>query len=252
MKTIKNFVAICLIAVVMPFNAFAQGDNDQMFAVYTYEIMPEKVKAEEAFVKEMKATLKKHGVEGPTWSTAVTNTNTFMYIMPLENMADLDNNPWQELSEKMGEKEWKKLIDKADGHESSSSSSVLVLDAELSYMPDGLDPTTEGKDFRAWNMFHIKPGKYDEAKDLAKKIKEVYASKNSKFHYRIYHNRFGGDGNTLVVVSSHKNMGDYYQSASTARALVEKDTESLYDEFLTCVAKQDRMYGNMRPDLSNE
>ena len=54
MKTIKFLVAFCLFAMVTSFQINAQNDNDQMFAVYTYEIMPEKVKAEEAFVKEMK------------------------------------------------------------------------------------------------------------------------------------------------------------------------------------------------------
>ncbi len=241
-----------MIATLIPFQTQGQNDKDQMFAVYTYDVMPEKVKAEEVFVKEMKAKFKENKVEGPTWSTAVTNTNTFMYIVPIENMAQLDENPWEPIIKKMGKENWKKFTDKAKGHESSSSSAVSVLDSELSYMPEGLDPTTEGKDFRAWNIFHIKPGQYDEAKAVAKKIKEVYAAKKSKFHYRIYHNTFGGDGNTMVVVSSHKNMGDYYQNAEAARSLVQKDVEKLYDELLTHVAKQDRMYGNMRPDLSNQ
>ncbi len=252
MKSIHLFVAFCIFAMAIPFQTQAQGNNDPIYAVYTYEIMPEKVKAEEAFVKEMMSTLKNNGVKGPVWSTAVTNTNKFMYIMPLKNMAQLDENPWKDIMEKMGEKNWKILIDKAKGHESSFSSSVLELDSDLSYMPDGLSVQTPGKDFRAWNIFHIKPGKYDEAKAMAKKIKAVYANKNAAFHYRVYHNKFGGDGNTLVVVSSHKNMGDYYQTAETARTLVQKDVEALYDEFLTYVAKQERQYGSMRPDLSNE
>lgn len=252
MKTIHLFVAICISAMAIPFHTQAQNENDPIYAVYTYEIMPEKVKAEEAFVKEMKSKLKEYNVKGPTWSTAVTNTNTFMYIMPLKNMAQLDENPWKAIVEKMGEKNWKKLTDKAKGHESSFSSSALVLDSELSYMPNGLSVQTPGKDFRAWNIFHIKPGKYDEAKAIAKKIKAVYTNKNAQFHYRVYHNKFGGDGYTLVVVSSHKNMGDYYETAETARTLVEKDVEALYDEFLTYVAKQERQYGTMRPDLSNE
>jgi hypothetical protein len=251
MKTITYAIAICLLATLIPFQTQGQNDNDQMFAIYTYEIKPEKVKAEEAFVKEMKAKFKQYNVESPTWSTAVTNTNSFMYIVPIENMAQLDDNPWGPIIKKMGEDNWKKFTDKAKGHESSSSSSVSVLDSELSYMPEGLDPTTEGQDFRAWNIFHIKPGKYDEAKAVAKKIREVYAANKSKFYYRVYHNRFGGDGNTMVIVSSHRNMGDYYQNVEAARSLVQKDIEKLYDELLTYVVKQNRVYGNMRPDLSN-
>lgn len=245
-------VIICFVVLILPSSLFAQKDDDPMFAVYTYEIKPEKVKAEEAFVKEIIAKLKEHGVEGPTWSTATTNDNRFMYIMPIKNMAQLDEQPWQPLIDKMGKENWKKFTDKARDHESFNSSSVSVLDSELSYMPNGIDPNTVGEDFRSWNIFHIKPGMYDKAKELAKQIKEVYAEKKSDFYYRIYHYKFGGNSNTMVVVSSHENMGDYYQNSVTARELIMGDVESIYDEFLTCVAKQERIYGEIRPELSNQ
>ena len=250
-KTIKLLLLTLILSLMLPMSAFSQKDDDAMFAVYSYNIRPEMVKAEEAFVKEIIALLKKHGLDGPTWSTATTNTNGFSYIVPLKNMAQLDEKPWQPLIDKMGQENWKKFIDKSKGHESSSSSSVSVLDSELSYMPNGLNPKTPGQDFRAWNIFHIKPGMYDKAKEIGKKIKDLYSSKNSNFYYRIYHNKFGGNGNTFVVVSSHKDMGDYYQKSQATKDLLGKDAESLYDEFLTCVAKQERQYGKMRPDLSN-
>ena len=251
MKTTKNLAIICLVALMLPFTAFSQKEDDQMFAVYSYEIRPEKVKAEETFLKEIIAKLKQYGVKGPTWTTATTNTNGFSYIVPIKNMAQLDEKPWQALIDKMGKDNWKKFIDKSKANEASSSSSISVLDSELSYMPSGLNPNTPGEDFRAWNIFHIKPGMYDKVKGIAQKIKNVYANKNANFYYRIYHNKFGGNGNTLVVVSSHKNMGDYYQKATASNELIGKDIEALYAEFLTCVAKQERSYGKMRPDLSN-
>ena len=250
-KTIKSVIAICLVALMLPSSAFSQQEDDQMFAVYSYDIRPEMVKAEEAFVKEIIAKLKEYGVKGPTWSTATTNTNGFSYIVPLKNMAQLDEKPWQPLIDKMGKENWKKFIDKSKAHESSSTSSVSVLDSELSYMPNGLNPATPGEDFRAWNIFHIKPGMYDKAKEIGKKIKEAYASKNSNYYYRIYHNKFGGNGNTFVVVSSHKNMGDYYNKSEANLTLLSETVLPLYDEFLKCVAKQERSYGKMRPDLSN-
>lgn len=250
-KTIKLFVLILIVALMVPLSAFSQKDDDPIFAVYTYDIKPEMVKAEEAFVKELIETLKKYGLDGPTWSTATTNTNRYLYIVALKNMAQLDKKPWQPLIDKMGEAKWKQLIDKSKGHESVNSSHVSILDSELSYMPNGLSTKTPGQEFRAWNIFHIKPGMYDKAKEIGKKIKAVYQSKNSNYYYRIYHNKFGGNGNTFVVVSSHENMGDYYQKSQATQKLLGKEVEALYDEFLTCVAKQERQYGKMRPDLSN-
>lgn len=252
MKTFKFLSIICLIALMLPFTVFSQKENDAMFAVYSYDLKPEKVKAEETFVKDIIAKLKQYGVKGPTWSTAITNTNRVSYIVPLKNMAQLDEKPWQPLIDKMGKENWKAFIDKSKGNEVSSRSHVSVLDSELSYMPNGLDPKTTGLDFRAWNIFHIKPGMYDKAKAIAKKIKAVYATNNSEYYYRIYHNKFGGSGNTFVVVTSAKNMGDYYNKSKANLELLRNNIEVLYDEFLTCVAKQERAYGKMRPDLSNQ
>lgn len=250
MKTIKLFSLLYVAFFLVPLSISAQEEKDPLYGIYTHEVYPDKWDTEVAFVKEIKAALDEYDVDGLKWFTAATNANEFMYIVPMKNMAELDENPWAELVDKMGKDKWKAMLDKYKDNKAKVTSSVISLNRDITYMPEGLDSGDPDENFRSWNIFYIKPGHMRDAKEAAKKIKEYYASKNSMYHYRIYETYFGGDDNILYVSSSGKNMADYATDAENNYELLGEGIVPLYDDFLTHVRKQERKYGNMRPDLS--
>ena len=249
MKTSKMIVT--LICMAVPIVCLAQfGDNMQAFHVHEDRVKPDKVQAYESIAKELISELTKQGISEPGWLTTNTTDFRYLHLIPISSMADLDKSPFDALNQKIGEAEAEKLWGQFDECYDSHGNYVLLLDKELSYMPAGWDISTPGEDYRRFDFFYVKPENLKASEAIGASIKDLFASKNSQFAYRVYRSGFGAMGPYILVVSSAKSAVDHGRKIEENRALIGKEFLDLYNKLLSYCWKFEQVHGSIRPDLS--
>jgi hypothetical protein len=83
-----------------------------------------------------------------------------------------------------------------------------------------------------------------------KDLKALFATKNSKMHYRIYRSGFGNVGNYYVAVISAKDAMDYDKMSSENDKLLGEEGQKLFSEMFEYVDAYAVKRGGMRPELA--
>lgn len=247
MKTMKKLLGLSLLMCLAVNMLPAQN---QAFWVHADEVNPGMNQEYEKVAKDFVSACKEHKLEGADWATARMDDNTYLTISPIENMADFDKNPLAPLREKMGDEAFGKIFERYNKCYDKHGDMVVVLNAALSYMPDGLTTTTEGQNYRKWYYFYVTPSNIQNLKGKLEEIKALYEKKGAKQHYRIYHNSFGSTGDYYVAVVSGKDPVSYAQVNDDTNKLLGEEGKKLFDEMMKYVLKMDIKSGWMLPDLS--
>ena len=248
MKTLK-VVLVMLAFLAIPFqNTNAQDDKFQAFSIHEDKVKPSKIakyeKAAKAF-NEMCNTYK----PDTNWSAASTVNGSYFYITPIENMAELDSRPFASLFEKAGDKATK-LFEEMDTCYDSHGNYIVLLNKDLTYMPDGLTIDTSDQNYRKWHFIYVSPENKAEMTKKMKAVKDLFVAKNSKMHYRVYQNGFGQMDNYFLVVISAKDQLDFAQKAQANRELLGPDSKATFDAVFNLCDKYEETTGRMRPDLA--
>lgn len=254
MKTLKKLLLLSLGLLLTTNIAFAQEkekkEKNQAFWIHEDQVKPNMIGEYEKVSKDFVAMCKKHNLQNGDWSTAQMDDGRFLTISPIEKMADFDKNPLAPLAEKVGNEAFGKIFERFDKCYNAHGDYVVVLNAELSYMPNGLSTSTPGEEYRKWHFLHVTPDNIQNLKAKLKDLKAYFAEKNSKMHYRIYHNGFGTMGDYYVAVLSAKDAEDYERKAKENQALLGEQGKKLFDEVFKYVHKFETKSGGMRADLS--
>jgi hypothetical protein len=204
----------------------------------------------EAICKELIAACKQHGVEEANWIALATNNFTYNYISPIDNMAELDENIFSSLGEKMGEGALTALFNRMDKCYSDHVDYVISLDKELSYQPSGINQMPEGQMYRNNVRYYIAPENYKKANEIAKKYKKLFAEKGSKMYYRVYRSGYGSNGTFFLVAVAAESPEAYERMSAENRKVLGAEGAKLNQELMEVMTKMDVMQGWMRPDLS--
>jgi hypothetical protein len=248
MKTLKMTLAAMLIMLSSMTIATAQ-EAPQMYAVHLDHVKPAKVGEYEALGKQLITQSKTHG-SNYGWLALVTDQFDYYYVSPINNMAQLDGNPFASLEKKMGSGELKKLFDKMDQCYDDHVNYTISLDKELSYAPNGLTQTPEGQPFRKNTLYYIAPKNYAAAEQLAKDFKALYTKKGSKVNYRLYRSGFGADGTYFMVAVAAKNATEYEKMAAENNQLLGEEGRKLVNRLMGLISKTNSLTGVIRSDLS--
>ena len=224
-------------------------EGKQAYSVHVDHVRPSMMVQYENISKELIAESKKHGANFG-WIAMVTDNFDYYYVSPIENMAELDKNPFAPLSEKMGKGELGKLFDRMDKCYDDHVNYTLVLDKDLSYMPDGMTQTPEGQPYRKNTLYYIAPENYGAAEALAKDFKSLYAKKGSKVQYRVYRSGFGADGTYFMVAVAAKNAAEYETMSYENQKMLGKEGEALVGRLFNLISKTESISGSIRSDLS--
>ncbi|TBW28915.1 hypothetical protein [Gramella sp. KN1008] len=249
MKISKKMMAV-LCCLVMSLSIWAQEAKNQAFWIHEDRVKPSMLAEYEQVAKGFADTCKKHALKDVQWATASMDDGTYLYISPIQNMADLDKNSFAPLREAMGDEEFSKIFQNFDKCYDSHGDYITVLNSELSYMPDGLTTETPGKDYRVWHRMDVTPSNIQNLRGKMKELKELFASKGSPMHYRVYHSGFGAMGNYYVAVVSAKDAQDYDRMAAENDELLGKEGQQLFEEMFKYVDAYSVKRGGMRPDLA--
>ncbi len=97
MKTIKSTFLLGL-TLCLTIN-FSQAQKS--YQIHQDNVNPSMVMQYEKVATAFNDACNEHKLQ-TSWVTAVTNDMKYLYISPIENMADLDKRPFADMTKKMG------------------------------------------------------------------------------------------------------------------------------------------------------
>ncbi len=250
MKTLKAMMVLAIVLLLNPIILNAQDAKRQSFWVHEDQVKPSKQADYEKVTKEFIEACKKYDIKGSDWAAARVDDGTYLSIAPIEKMADFDNNPLAPLAEKMGEEKFRDLFRRFNECYDKHGDRVVVLNPELSYMPNGLTTNTEGQNYRKWHFLHVTPSNIQKLKAKIIEIKALYQKKGAKEYFRVYHNGFGTMGDYYLVTISAKDAQSYEKLSNETDALLGEERNKLMGEMYVLLDKYESKTGWMRPDLS--
>lgn len=236
--------------LLAPIFAFAQEKNYQAYWVHEDRVKPEATDRYEQISKDLVAACKQHAIKDNQWITVALEDNSYMYLSPIANFADLDKNSFATLAEKMGSENMGKLFSRYDDCYNKHGDYVVYLLKDLSYMPGGISQTVEGQNHRIMYYFYVSPDNDKNFREVQKKIKSAFEKHNSKMHYRVYRSGFGVMGNYYMVAVASADPGDLAKRGSENWELMKDDFEPLLKEMNKYTYKTETKRGWMRPDMA--
>ncbi len=251
MRRLKTGLTSLFLLVLTGAIALAQEEsNTQAYWVHEDVVKPSKVGDYESICKELTDNLKKHNIQ--EISTIVTNTedDRYLWVSPIANMAEIDKPIFATLREKMGPQTFSNIFNRMDECYDVEQDYVIHLDKSLSYMPEGITQTPEGEDYRKFFYFHITPSNRAVVKKTMEAITNLFASKGSKFYYRVYKSGFGTRGEFYMVAAAAKNAADYSGKVAANNELLGDEWPKLYGELRSHLLKFEVFSGRMRPDMA--
>jgi len=250
MKLLRSFSILLTLALCSTSLLTAQSDNYQMYVVHEDRVkdgmMDKHIEADKALLK----AAKEHNMEGMEWLAFQADDNRVMYLTEIDNFAELDKNPFKDLQEKMGEEAFEKLFEPFAETFTKHGDYILNLDKEHSYMPEGMDQSMEGMNYRELVFYHIPPGKMDKAVEMAKAAKKLYEDKDSKAYYRLYRSGFGTMDSYFMVAVSGKDAASVEKMRKENGELLGEEGEKLSSEIQKIFSKREVVTGHVKPEIS--
>lgn len=250
MRTLKTTVLITMALLIMSNLSIAQESKSQAYWVHEDVVKPSMVREYETICKELTSNLKKHNIKELNVIVTNTNDNRYLWVSPIENMAQIDKPVFGTLSEKMGPEAMGTLFDRMDKCYDIEQNYIIHLDKELSYMPSGITQTPEGQEYRKFHYYHYTPGNSAAVKTKVQAIKSLFETKGSKLDYRVYRSGFGTRGAFYMVAIAAKDAIDYATKIVENNELMGEDWQNTYSEFLGTLEKYEAFEGRMRPDMA--
>lgn len=245
MKTIKT--AILTLSLLM---VASISKAQSLYHVHEDQVKLNMVQEYEGVVKELVDNMKKYNI--PNVKFIVTNLvdSRYLYVQPIENMADLDKHPLGALAEKMGKEAMSDLFNRMDKCYDVELDYVINLNSDLSYMPNGITQTPEGQDYRKFHYLYVSPGNRALIKEKMMAVKDLFAKKGSKEYYRVYESGFGTNGEFYMVAIAAKDEVDYAQKGLENQTLLGEEGNQVLGDLFSHLLKYEEHVGMMRPDLA--
>ena len=250
MKQAKFLIPLILM-IFSPLLGIAQEEkNYQAYWVHEDRVKPGMRDTYEQVTKDLVAACKEHNVQETQWITLRTNDNTYLYVSPINSMADLDQNGFATLSEKMGEDNFGALFARYNETYSKHGDYVIYLSKELSYQPGGISQSVEGENYRVMYYNYVTPENDKAFAETMKKIKASFEKHNSKMHYRVYKSGFGAMGPFYMVAVASAGEAEGAQRGDENWEVMKDDFGPLLNELNKHTSKMEEKRGWMRPDLA--
>ncbi|HPF97726.1 MAG: hypothetical protein KDD20_06650 [Mangrovimonas sp.] len=242
MKTLKC-TFLCMALYCFTLFAYAQ----QRYLVHVDYVKPNKYEDYMKVAKEFTKACNEHQPNA-SWITISTSDDRFLYVSPMKNFAELDTNVFGDMAEKMGD-DFGKMFKQFDACYDKHADYVLVLNEDLSYMPEGLSQTQEGENYRKYYVLYHTPSNHESIKEAIKGVKKLYQDKSSKEYYRIYHSGFGTDEDYYLVAVSSKDPVDAATKSKVNDELLGEDAGAVFSNLMKSTERFEEFSGWMRTDL---
>lgn len=247
MRTLKTTLTVVCTFLVLPLCLLQAQDK---YWVHEDVVKPSMVAEYETVCKDLTSNLKKHNIQGLNIIVTNTSDNRYLWVSPVNSIADVERPVFKALAEKMGEDKMGALFDRMDKCYDIEQNYLISLDKELSYMPDGITQTPAGEDYRKFHYYHYTPGNRSVVLEKVKAIKSLFESKGAKMHYRVYRSGFGTRGEFYMVAIAAGDAADYATKIEENNQMMGEDWQKTYGEFMESLEKYEVFEGRMRPDMA--
>lgn len=244
MKTVKQIFLIVTFIVLTSFSIQAQ---DQKYWIYADYVKPSMQSEYIQTSKDLVAVCKKNNLQTFSYSCVRSDDGIYNFIVPIENMGDIDKDNFGPLAEKMGKENMQALWDRFDKCVDRNRSYVLTHKKELSYIPNGAIATDEN--YRKHHYFYISQSNVKTVTEKIKAITALYTKKNSKVNYRVYRSGFGTTEDYFLVSIAAKNEEEYAKRAEENRILLGDEGKTLMDDLYKNISRYDVKTAMVQPDL---
>ena len=252
MKLSKTLLPLILL-IVAPFFGLAQEEkSSQAFWVHEDRVKPGMRDTYEQVTKDLVAACKEHNVQETQWISLRMNDNSYLFVSPINSMADLDKNGFASLSEKMGADKMTALFDRYNETYNKHGDYIIYLHKDLSYQPGGISQTVEGENYRVMYYNYVTPENDKAFADTMKKIKASFEKHNSKMYFRVYKSGFGVMGTFYMIAVAAEGEAQGAQRGDENWDVMKDDFEPLLSELSKHTSKMEEKRGWMRPDLAYE
>jgi len=242
-----------ILLIIVPFFGLAQEEkSSQAFWVHEDRVKPGMTDTYEKVTKDLVAACKEHNVQETGWISLRMNDNSYLFVSPINSMADLDKNGFASLSEKMGADKMSALFDRYNETYTQHGDYIIYLHKDLSYQPSGISQTVEGENYRVMYYNYVTPENDKAFAETMKKMKAAFEKHNSKMHYRVYKSGFGVMGTFYMVAVAAEGEAQGAQRGDENWEVMKNDFEPLLNELSNHTSKMEEKRGWMRPDLAYE
>ena len=249
MKTSKPIVVLAISLLISIHFAFAQENQPTMYTVHTDHVKFDKMMQYEKAAKELNANFVKHNIQDVSWTAIGIEDGRYVYVSPIENMAELDKNIMAPLFEKMGEEAAGKLFDRMDECYDSHSDNIAYYLPELSYNPVS-NASNEGKNYREYHFLYYPPRHRKAMKEAMKKVKAMFETKGIKNAYNVYHSGFGDEESYYMVSLSAADAMEIEMNSKNNDEVLGEEGQAVFYSVISLTSRYDRVAARIRPDLS--
>lgn len=245
----KSLIKSALALLIML--GFAELGAQQMYHIHEDVVKPSMTGEYEAVLSDINKLAQETDLDGVNMMVFQGADNHYFFISPLESYANLDKpSPVAQLMEKAGKEKVGKLFSRMDKCYDTEKDYVIILDEELSYMPNGITLTPEGQNYREHYKIYVSPGNRDEVKTHMQKVKKMFSDNNSKMHYRVYRSAFGTEAEYyLVSVAAADELDMATKSKANEQLMGEKGQSTMFEMFQTTLGIVETE-GYMRPEMA--
>lgn len=243
-------LAAVIMAIGLMLQASAQNEKRyQHFVIHEDPVKPYMMEEYEHAAKHLTHVSKQHKLTA-NWLAVQLDDNRYMYVSPIENMAELDKNIFEPLQKKLSKEDYGKIWANFDKSYDSHRDYVVNLDTELSYMPAGISINPSGKPYRHFTYYYVVPDMVEKVEMIGKKFKELYQSKGVQQEYRVYRNGFGEADTYFLVVSAARDAETHARESEARKQKLGEEGKALYEKLLKHVKAVKNVTGMVREDIS--
>ncbi|MFQ5651747.1 MAG: hypothetical protein ACE5IY_17555 [bacterium] len=251
-KTTLILSCVGILMFMWSVGAVGQEDesNSRLFVIHEDVVMPARVAEYEQAIKTVLVKLNELKMTSLRHVVTVSEDFHYAYIAEIDNMAALDNDPWDELEKKMGKEAWDEMWKGYDNTYAMHHDFLARLRPNLSYDPKNASMGSEEMTFRHWDYYYVDPDEGDTAREIAKEWKALYESKGVPTGYRLYTGGLGTEVPLYVVVQWASNAAEYEAQNAKALEMLGEEGQALMQRTLAISRRVESKNGWLRPDLS--
>jgi hypothetical protein len=254
MKKTKILLLVVLLMISCLLNISAQEELPKYQALSIGEDLVKSSMIPE-YEKAVKAQMSLAGELQFPYPVSTYSTNDFLYyyVIPLgaTKYSMLDSiRKYTKITYSKSPEKWDAVSEKFEGTYDYYKELVILLNRELSYVPENQTLNQEEENFNYWVFLYVKVGNSTEFKEILKKWKELYKRNNINLGFSIYEGDIGTEQPLFIWHSTGKNKVDFWTEVDSHGKALGEEAKQLKDETRKLTRKIEIKTGLYRPELS--
>ncbi len=249
MKAFK-ILSFFLFALFLSYFSYSQPDdaNTQLFLIHEDKVLPsmdDKYRNTSAALVKL---MHDNTFTGIQFNSFALDDFTYWYVSPIENMAELDNDPFEKLAGIAGKEKMESVFSGFDDTYFSHRDFIAVFHPDLSYKAEQL--SEPGNNYREWLYLYYEEKHKENLMDLMKQWKDLFSSKNAPQGYAIYTNGLGHEGPVIVVHTWAKSREEHMATTRKRHEMLGEENNILWKKTRSLAYKIESKTGVHLPEFS--